>query len=155
MSVENIVACCILIIAVAAMIALTVYKSRKQNKEITIDQFIEIYYNNIIAVLQDVVSILQINTELFDDKESFDKAIINITITKIVENANELGIDTNLVNLFNTDALTNAIYGLFREEEEEVFSAIGYEAMESKPELYSAGTIAKLKRNDEVYSEEE
>ena len=80
--------------------------------------------------------------------------IINTTITKIIENANELGIDTNIVNLFNIDSLTNAIYGLFLEEEEEVFSAIGYEVMESKPELYSAGTIAKLKASNEVYSEE-
>lgn len=148
MNMENIIASCILIMAVAGIIALTVYKFRKQNKEITIEEFIGIYYENIIAALQDVVELLQINLDEFDDKESYDKAIISTTIDKLKENASEFGIDTALLDIFNTDALTDAIYGIFCEEEEKVFSVIGYEAMSSTPELYNPSVVNKIKHDE-------
>lgn len=145
---ENVIASCFLIAIVALIIGLSVYKMRKQNKNMTIEEFIDTYHENIIRVLQDVVCIMQINIEEFEDKESYNKAIISTTIEKLKENAGELGIDRTLINLFSTEALTNALYGLFYEEEYKIFSKIGYEAVASNAQLYTEATVMKLKHDN-------
>ena len=145
MDTPNIIASCIIIVAFVCMIGLAVYKLRKKNKDITMEQFINMYYDNIIDVLQDVVSILQINIEDFDSKESYEKAIIYTTIDKLKGNCVDFGIDSRILSLFNEEALTNAIYGIFDEDKKKVFSVIGYEVVSSTPELYDESTIMKLR----------
>lgn len=153
MTIENIIASCIFITVIAAIVGLTVYKMKKQYKDFTIEQFIDYYYDNIINALQSVVLLLQINIDEFEDKESYDKVIIATTLTKLKENASEFGIDTKLLNILNIDTLTEAIYGLFCEEEATVFSVIGSEKMNASPALYSTSTIGKVEYEEKCIEE--
>lgn len=134
---ENIIAAVILIVAMAAIVGLTIHNMKKTNKNLTIDEFLNVYHDELIGVLQDVVALLLINIDEFVDKESYEKAIISTTIMKLEENCAEFGVDTSLFNLFNKDTLTDMLYSLLHSEKLKVFlNSVPKTVIEAKPELY-------------------
>lgn len=146
MTVSNIVGGAIVFVVVAAIIALTIYKSKKSNpsKTITFDDFIEMYGDQIIAALKDVVEILQVNMDEFDDREEYERVIISLTITKLKENSSELGIDATLVNLFDTDTLTEIVCKVFNGHAVEIFSVLGKAVIASNVSMYSDDVVLAL-----------
>lgn len=144
MSIPNIIAVSILMAAVLTIIGVRIYTMRKNNVKITFDEFISMYGEQIIRVLQDVIVLLQINAEQFEDKETYEKTIISTTIDMLKENSAEFGIDAKLVNLFDTDNLTEIIYTIFTGNLVKVFSVIDADKIVAKPELYESEVVAAL-----------
>lgn len=143
---ENIIAAAILVVAMACIICLTVYKMHRNNKNLTVDDFLNMYYDELIGLLQDVVALLLINIDEFDDKESYEKTIISTTIAKLEENCADFGIDTSLFNLFNREILTDKLYTLLHSEKLKVFlNAVPKDVIETKPELYDNDIIDAAK----------
>lgn len=148
---ESIIASVIFIVAMAAIVGLVVYKTNRKNKEFTFEEFIDMYYDNFISILQDVVYILLINVDNFNSKEEYEKTIISTTIEKIYENCTEFGIDSTLLNLFDRSAVTDALYGILHDEEIIVFSGtVPKDTLEAKPNLYSEDVIAAAIDIDEL-----
>lgn len=144
MSIPNIIAVGILVAAVLAIIGVRIYTMRKNNVNITFDEFISMYSEQIIKVLQDVIVLLQINVEEFEDKETYEKTIISTTIDMLKENSAEFGIDAKLINLFDTDNLTEIVYTIFTGNLVKVFSVIDADKITAKPELYESEVVAAL-----------
>ena len=140
---ENIIAVIIFIIAIVGIIALAAYKMYKNNnKTLTIDEFLKEYYDNLINALQDVVSLLLIKIDNYPDKETYEKAIISTTLEKLNENCIEFGIDATILNLFDSEILTNMLYNLLHNEEIFIFSStVPKDVMQAKPELYDESVI--------------
>lgn len=145
MDTPNIIAVGILVVAAIALIGIRVYKSSKeQNKPITFDDFIKIYGDQIIKILQDTIVILQININEFPNREEYEKAIISITITKLTDNAKEFGIDPNIVKLFDADALTDVVYTVLHKNPVEIFSCLTPKQVDENKELYEDEVAAAL-----------
>ena len=144
MSIPNIIAVGILVAAVLAIIGVRIYTMRKNNVNITFDEFISMYSEQIIKVLQDVIVLLQINVDEFEDKEAYEKTIISTTIDMLKENSAEFGIDAKLVNLFDTDNLTEIVYTIFNGNLVKVFSVIDADKIVAKSELYESEVVAAL-----------
>ena len=144
MSIPNIIAVGILVAAVLAIIGVRIYTMRKNNVNITFDEFISMYSEQITKVLQDVIVLLQINVEEFEDKETYEKTIISTTIDMLKENSAEFGIDAKLINLFDTDNLTEIVYTIFTGNLVKVFSVIDADKITAKPELYESEVVAAL-----------
>ena len=122
-----VVTICIMAVAVALIAAIQIYKIRKNNKGMTMDQFIDTYGSQIIRILKDVViieqSVLKINPNLFENKEDYEKAIIN-TALKLIENSENFGIDPSIVGMFDVDTLTNIIHSIFVSHKIDIYSSI-------------------------------
>lgn len=144
MSIPNIIAVGVLVAAVLAIIGVRIYTMRKNNVTITFDDFISMYSEQIIKVLQDVIVLLQINVDEFEDKETYEKTIISTTIDMLKENSAEFGIDAKLVNLFDTDNLTEIVYTIFNGNLVKVFSVIDADKIVAKSELYESEVVAAL-----------
>ena len=149
MTLFNIIATCIVIVSIAIIIGIRIYKLRKDNKEITIETFIDLYGDQIIAVLKDVILILQINISTFNTKEEYEREIISITIDKIKENYTEMNIDMTFINLLDTDALTEIVYSVFNGNIINVFSVLAPEDISQKPEIYEEEVVAALASAEE------
>lgn len=140
--IDNIFAIIIFIVAMAGIIGLTAYKMHKKNNGITLEAFLAEYYEHIISVLQDVVSILLVNVEDYPDKESYEKDIIRLTIEKLDENCEEFGIDVGMLKLVNKDALAEGIHKILTAENVTVFtSTVPKQIMEDNKELYDENVL--------------
>ena len=143
-----VVTICIMAVAVALIAAIQIYKIRKNNKEMTMDQFIDTYGSQIIRILKDVViieqSVLKINPNLFENKEDYEKAIIN-TALKLIENSENFGIDPSIVGMFDVDTLTNIIHSIFVSHKIDIYSSIEPSDVAEHPELYDEDVATALK----------
>ena len=143
-----VVTICIMAIAIALIAAIQIYKIRKNNKEMTMDQFIDTYGSQIIRILKDVViieqSVLKINPNLFENKEDYEKAIIN-TALKLIENSENFGIDPSIVGMFDVDTLTNIIHSIFVSHKIDIYSSIEPSDVAEHSELYDEDVATALK----------
>ena len=143
-----VVTICIMAVAVAIIAAIQIYKIRKNNKGMTMDQFIDTYGSQIIRILKDVViieqSVLKINPNLFENKEDYEKAIIN-TALKLIENSENFGIDPSIVGMFDVDTLTNIIHSIFVSHKIDIYSSIEPSDVAEHSELYDEDVATALK----------
>lgn len=113
----NIIGGIFLLLCSAVIIGITVYKNYKStDKTMTFDEFMDTYSDNIINVLSDVVEILKLEDTKFESYDEYEYTVISMTIEKIKENAEELGIDTDVLNLFDIEALTSIIKKIINNE---------------------------------------
>ena len=143
MSVPNIIAIGILLVAIIAILGIRLYTLRKNN-DVTFDQFISLYGNQIIEVLKDVIDILQIRIEDFEDKESYEKAIISTTVDIIKENSEKFGIDSTIIDLFDTESLTEIVYNIFTKASVEIFSVVDSNSITKNSNLYEDEVVVAL-----------
>ena len=155
---DNIIAVIIFIIATAGLIALVVYKLRKENnnEKVTVEDFLGLYHTNLFNVLQDVVSLLSLNIDDFETKEDYERAIISTTITKLEENCDEFGINSALFKLVDREVLTNILYNILYTNKVQIFfSTLPEKIIKSKPELYDNEVIEAFENAQPVLSEDE
>lgn len=143
MSVPNIIAIGILLVAIIAILGIRLYTLRKNN-DVTFDQFISLYGNQIIEVLKDVIDILQIRIEDFEDKESYEKTIISTTVDIIKENSEKFGIDSTIIDLFDTESLTEIVYNIFTKASVEIFSVVDSNSITKNSNLYEDEVVVAL-----------
>lgn len=134
----------VVVVAVIAIIGIRLYKSHKSGKEVTFDEFIDMYGDQIIAVLKDVIVLLQINIDQFESREDYEKAIISTTIDKLKENAGELGIDAQILGLFDTKALTEIVYSVFSGNIVNIFSVLSGDAISQNSSMYEDEVVVAL-----------
>lgn len=152
---DNIVAVIIFIIAIAGVIALVVYKMRKGNNEVSIESFLDIYYQNLFGVIQDVVYLLSINVEDFETKEEYERVIISTTIAKLEENCGEFGISSAMFKLVDKEVLTNVLYDILYTNKVQIFfSTLTEKIIKSKPELYDDEVIEAFENAEPALNEE-
>lgn len=144
-----VVTICIMAVAVALIAAIQIYKIRKNNKGMTMDQFIDAYGSQIIRILKDVViieqSILKINPNLFENKEDYEKAIINTALEKLIENSEDFGIDPSIVGIFDVNTLTNIIHSIFVSHKIDIYSSVEPSDIAEHSELYDEDVATALK----------
>lgn len=134
----------VVVVAVIVIIGIRLYKSHKSGKEVTFDEFIDMYGDQIIAVLKDVIVLLQINIDQFESREDYEKAIISTTIDKLKENAGELGIDAQILGLFDTKALTEIVYSVFSGNIVNIFSVLSGDAISQNSSMYEDEVVVAL-----------
>lgn len=155
---DNTIATIIFIAAIAGIIALVVYKLRKDNnnEKVTVEDFLGLYHKNLFNVLQDVVSLLSINIDDFETKEDYERTIISTTIAKLEENCDEFGISSALFNLVDREVLTNVLYDILYTNKVQIFfSTLPEKIIKSKPELYDNEVIEAFENAEPVLNEDE
>lgn len=153
---DNIIATIIFILAIAGLVALVVYKLRKDNNDekVTVEDFLGLYQTNLFNVLQDVVSLLSININDFETKEDYERAIISTTIAKLEENCDEFGISSALLKLVDRDVLTNILYDILYTNKVQIFfSTLPERIIKDKPELYDEEVIEAFENAEPVMDE--
>ncbi len=144
METPNIIAVAILAVAVVCIIGVRIYTMKKNGSKFTAEDFIDMYAPNIIKVLQDVIEILEVQESRFPDKASYEKEIIHLTIEKIKENATELGISSQLIDITDTEALSEVIYDLLTSNSVEIFSVLKPEVITQNKRLYEEEVVTAL-----------
>lgn len=154
---DNVFAVIIFVAAIAGLIALVVYKMRKTtNQEVTIEGFLDIYYQNLFGVIQDVVSLLSINVEDFETKEEYERTIISTTIAKLEENCDEFGISAALFRLVDRQVLTDVLYDILYTNKVQIFfSSLTEKVVKAKPELYDKEVIEAFENADPLIDEDD
>ena len=130
MTTLNLIAAIIIIAAIATIIGIRIYKGRNSNEPFTIDTFIDTYGDQIINCLQDVIQILEINMKYYESKVEYENAIISCTIDALKENSIGFGIPANIVNIFDTAALTSIIRTVMENSKCDTFSVLTKESVE-------------------------
>lgn len=151
---DNLIAVIIFIVAIICIIAIVAYRMHKNNNIVTVEGFIDIYYNNIFGAIQDVVSLLSIDVDDFETKEEYEKAIISTTVIKLEENCDEFGINSSLFKLVDKDVLTDMLYDILYTNKVQIFfSSITEKTVKIKPELYDAEVIEAFENAQPVLGE--
>lgn len=144
MQIENLIAVGVLILAVGLVIGIKLYKSHKENKNISLDDFINLYGDKIIEVLKDSIKLLTITPEKFETKEEYEKAIIKDAVEYIKTNYGELNIDISLLGIIiDNDTLTNIVYQILHNNYKEAFSILGENVILHNIKLYDVDELNK------------
>ena len=135
---ENVIATIIFFVLMVGIIGLVVYKMKKTKPDITIEEFIETYYDNLIDVLKDSVKILSVEPSQYNDREEYLKAIINLAIEELNNNCEGFGIDNTLFELFNAEQLTNFLYDILTKNNISIFGdSVSANDANANSELYT------------------
>lgn len=143
MSTPSIIATIILIIAVGAIIGIRIYMHRKDNggTSVSIEQFVAMYGTTIIATLQDAISLLNISSNDFEDREDYEKTLIEYTVDMIKEHYNEIGIN---IDIIDTSKLAEIVYMVFHSNLVEIFSKMSPSTISNHSELFDETVVAAL-----------
>lgn len=135
---ENVIATIIFFVLMICIIGLVIYKMKKTKPDITIEEFIQIYYDNLIDVLKDSVKILSVDASEYSNREAYLKAIIGLAIEELNNNCEDFGIDNTLFELFNAEQLTNFLYDILTKNNILIFGdSVSVNDANANPELYT------------------
>ena len=144
MELYNIIAAVIIIVGMGIIVGIQVYRKFKKNKEMTFEQFVDEYGDAIIKALQNAILVLQVNVEQFEDRDSYEKAIISLTIDSIKTGASDLGIDMSIVNLFDDESLTTIVHAILNKNSTEAFSVLEPSQIAENEKLYDEIVVKTL-----------
>ena len=142
MQIENIIAVAVLVLAVGSVLGIRFYKLYKENKNVSFDDFIDLYGDKIVEVLKDSIKLLTIKPENFETKEQYEKAIIKDAVEYIKTNYGELNIDINLLGLvIDNDTLSNIVYQVLHNNYKEAFSILSNDVILHNINLYDTTAL--------------
>lgn len=140
MQIENVIAVGILVIGIAIILGIRLYKFKKQGK--TLKDFIDLYGDRVIEVLKDSIRILSIKPENYDTKEDYEKAIIENSLEYIKTNYQSLDIDVGLLGFtIDNDLLTDILYEFLHANYKEAFSVLSDEIIKNNSNLIDASAL--------------
>ena len=120
----NFIAAGIILVAVVAILGIRIYKNSKNGVTYNLDQFVDEFGENIIEMLKDIISILKVNMDMYETQEDYETAVISLTIESLKDNAEDFGMPRDIVNLFDTEALTNVVKNIFFENKLDILSVL-------------------------------
>lgn len=113
----------VIIVAIAAIIGIKYYKQKKSTGgDISFDEFIDTYGQQIVYVLIDVIQLLKLDKGDYEDKKEYEYTVISVAIDKLKENSTELGIDKNIIEMVDTDTLTDIVQKVLHNEVLDIFN---------------------------------
>ena len=113
----------VIVAVVAVIIGIKYYKQKKSTGvAISFDEFIDAYGQQIVHVLIDVIQLLKLDKGNYEDKSEYEYTVISIAIDKLKENSTELGIDKNIIEMVDTDALTGIVQKVLHNELLDIFN---------------------------------
>ena len=132
----------VIVAAVAVIIGIKYYKQKKSTGvAISFDEFIDVYGQQIVHVLIDVIQLLKLDKGDYEDKSEYEYTVISVAINKLKENSTELGIDKDIIEMVDTEALTSIVQKVLHNELLDIFNEsvecqnIGHEVVdEGEPE---------------------
>lgn len=116
------------LMVLAAGLGVVLFKHIKKSKTGEVVD-LHAYYSAILKTIKKTVSILSINMEEFTDKESYMRCVISTTIEYLKEDASDLGIPVYIIELINTEALTNIITEVINDNYFECFDVLSEETI--------------------------
>ena len=150
MSNLNLIAGGIVILLCAIILGIKVYQNVKNKNVTSIDDFIDTYGDNIISILEDAIKILRINMSDFTTKEDYEKAIIETSIKTLKENSIQFGIPENIINLIDTDSLTDIIQNVLNNNKLTVFSVLDFTDIDNNKSILDTDVIEAFSVAKEV-----
>ena len=156
----NFLAGIIIVILFCVILAIRLVSINRRGGKITMEEFIDIYGDNIIKALKDVIEVLRINMEDYETQEEYEAAIVATTIDALKENSVEFGVPAEIVSLFDTDALTSIIITVFNQNKCDAMSILGSKtitdnALIMDSEVLGVVGITATEMDDEYDVEEE
>lgn len=145
----NLPAAILFILVIAGIAALTYYKMKKNNKEYSIDKFLNDNYYNLISALSDVIQILLIKVSDYPTKEAYEEDIIRETVNKLHKNSEMFGINPVLLNMVDTETLTKLLYRILKSEKVAIFTnAVPKDVIQENPNLYDEEVVNEATNSD-------
>ena len=120
----NFLAGLVILIICGIILAIRLYGNHKDGAKLTMDDFIDLYGDNIIEVLKDVIDILKISMNSYSSQEEYESVVIATTINALKENSVKFGVPSDIVDLFDTDVLTRIIVTVFNKNKCEAMSVL-------------------------------
>lgn len=133
----------LILVLAGVIIGIKMYRNRKTNP-ISMDEFIDTYGDQVIAVLQDIIKILKINMNDFKTKEEYEEALITATINALKENSIEFGIPVEVVELLDTESLTKIVQKILNQHRVDAFSVLDAEDVDKNKNLLSDEVVDVL-----------
>ena len=149
---ENIITTVIFVILMSAIAALAIHKIMKNDTNMSIEEFIEIYYDNLIDVLKDSVKILSVEPSEYSDREAYLKAIIGLAIEELNNNCEGFGIDNTLFELFKPEQLTDFLYDILTRNNIFIFGdSVSVNDANANPALYTEVEMNAINAEKKFY----
>lgn len=144
MTTYNIVAVIIITLAVVAIAALRIFSMKKNNEDISIENFINMYSNTIINILKDFIKVMQTSIENYETKEEYNKVLVELCVQSIKENSAEFGIDSKLLDLFNTEAIVECVCKILESNKIECFSVLDAADIKNNEKYFDEDVVVAL-----------
>lgn len=140
----NIIGGSIIAVLCIIIIGIRVYKNVKKKGSISIDEFMEEYGDQIIGALQDIILVLKVDMKDYETKEEYENEIIHLTIDSLKENSINFGIPEDIVNLIDTDSLTNIIRTVLNNNKPDAFSVLDAKTIEENQKILDSEVVEVL-----------
>lgn len=137
----NIIAIIVIVLASIGIIAIKIFSMKKNDKEVTINSFIKEYSSNIIKILQDFIKIMQVDIKNFDSKEKYNEALVKLCVESIKDDSAIFGIDKSIINIFNTDAITECVCKILNAHKAECFSVLDPQVIANNKEYFDDDVV--------------
>lgn len=101
----------IAVIVIDAIFAVLIFKKKTASGEVTApENYLELILNKVQDIAVDALKVASIKREDFETQEEYHLALINIVEENLIENAQEYGIDTKLLETLTQDDIDNFVY---------------------------------------------
>lgn len=152
---DNYIAIAVLISAIIGIVAVVVYRKKQNNETVTISDFINAYHMNIIKALSDVVELLMVNIDSFEDKEDYERAIVTTTLQKIKENCEDFGINPVVLNMVSEEVLIDILYKVLYTDTVQVFiNSLTSQTAIDKADLFDEEVVQAVTAPEGITNEE-
>lgn len=138
----TIVGAVVIIAAVVIAIVIKIVKAKQDGEDVNFKKFIDKFGDQIVALMADVVNVLQVNQESFETKEDYEKAIIQLTVEKLEENWKEMGIECYIFDIMDVETITQLIWNIYSANLLKVFAGSSMQKITSKPDIYDTTVVA-------------
>lgn len=144
MQTENVVGAVILVLAIAVILVIRLYTSYKDGKRFSLNEFIDLYGDEIVKVLKDSIRILSLKIDNYSSKEEYEKAIIETTVEYIKSNYMTLDVDIGiLADIIDSGDIADFVYSVLQKNYKEAFSELSKDIIEGHSELYNKKVLEK------------
>ena len=138
----SIIGIIIFLLAVGIVGGIKIYQIyKKNNKKFNLKEFIDVYGDQIIAILKDIVSFLKTSENEYSSKEEYEKAIIELTIEQIKQNYKEMKIDMSILSLIDSETLAKIVYDILHGNAINIFSVLDASYIEEHKALYDIDVV--------------
>ena len=145
---DNILLICVVSFLGACVLAVVgkeIYDYVKNHKKFDITEFVSAYKDILVNMIKEAVTMLQQNENsgMYPDRESYEKAVIELTIHNIWENYEDIfDTDFDIFKILTPAQLSEIIYDIMHSESAaDIFSALIPSTILSHQELHDESVV--------------
>ena len=159
MTLLNIIVVFILALSCIGILFYKIHLVKKEKKEISIENVIDEYGDDIVKLLQDFIKILIVDINEFESKEEYIKELVRLCVDSIKSNSDLAFDEVRIIKLLDTEVIADIVTRVLMSNKIECFSVLTSKEISINRFLFDNDIVEALveleqEEAQEVYTDE-